>query len=101
MGTFVIFSALSSKLIALKGLDFTKNLGGCITITGGIGLFLTAQFNPSSIPLICTTMAIFAAGGALMLGIFGMKALEIFPEMKGTASAMCTAIRQSLAAGLV
>ncbi len=36
-----------------------------------------------------------------MVGIFGMKALTIFPDMKGTSSAMSTAIRQLLASGLV
>lgn len=101
MGTFVIFSYLSSRLIAQKGLDFTKNLGGLITTLGGTLLFLTAMINPNSIPLICISMALIAAGGSLMVGIFGMKALEIFPDMKGTSSAMSTAIRQLLASGLV
>jgi hypothetical protein len=27
-------------------------------------------------------MAVFAAGGALIVGIFAMKALELFPDMK-------------------
>lgn len=101
MGTFVFFSYLSSKLIAKKGLDYTKNLGGIITTIGGTGIFLTALFNPHSIPLICISMAFLAAGGSLMVGIFGMKALSLFPDMKGTSSAMSTAIRQLLASGLV
>jgi DHA1 family bicyclomycin/chloramphenicol resistance-like MFS transporter len=101
MGTFVIFSYLGSKLIAKKGLDFTKNLGGLITTVGGVSLFLTAMFTPQSILLICISMALVAAGGYFMVGIFGMKALTIFPDMKGTSSAMSTAIRQLLAAGLV
>lgn len=101
MGTFVIFSYLGSKLIAKKGLDFTKNLGGLITTVGGVSLFLTAIFNPNSISLICISMALVAAGGSFMVGIFGMKALTLFPDMKGTSSAMSTAIRQLLASGLV
>lgn len=101
MGTFVIFSYLSSRLIAKKGLDYTKNLGGIITIIGGTGIFLTALFNPHSIPLICLSMALLAAGGSLMVGIFGMRAISLFPDMKGTSSAMSTAIRQLLASGLV
>ncbi|MEI8295027.1 MAG: MFS transporter [Alphaproteobacteria bacterium] len=32
MGTFIIFSLLSVKLIAKKGLDYTKNLGGVLAI---------------------------------------------------------------------
>ncbi len=46
-------------------------------------------------------MAFIAAGGAMLPGTFGMKALSIFPEMNGTSMAMMTAIRQLLAAGLV
>lgn len=46
-------------------------------------------------------MGLIAAGGSLMLGIFGMKAMEIFPEIKGTASSGLTAIRQFLAFVLV
>lgn len=101
MGTFMLFSALSAKLIAKKGIEYTKNWGGSLAITGGTGLFIIAFTNPTSVTLICASMAILAAGGAFMVGPFGMKALEIFPEMKGTAAAMQTAIRQLLAAGLV
>jgi DHA1 family bicyclomycin/chloramphenicol resistance-like MFS transporter len=101
MGTFVIFSYLGSKLIVKKGLDYTKTLGGIIATAGGASLFLTAMLNPNSIPLICISMALLAAGGSLMVGIFGMMALSLFPDMKGTSSAMSTAIRQLLASGLV
>jgi hypothetical protein len=46
-------------------------------------------------------MAFIAAGGAMMAGTFGIKALSVFPDMSGTSMAMMTAIRQLLAAGLV
>ncbi len=101
MGTYVIFSALGAKLIAKKGLEYTKNLGSLITITGGTSLAATALFNPTSAILICLSMSVFAAGGSLIVGIFSMKALEIFPDMKGTSSGMMTMIRQLLASVLV
>ena len=62
---------------------------------------MTAMINPSSITFICLSMAFIAAGGSLTLGIFGMKALETYPDMKGTASSGMTAIRQFLAFTLV
>lgn len=70
-------------------------------LSGGIGLLFTALYNPTSHILICIIMAIFAAGGSLVLGIYVMKALVLFPEIKGTASSMMTAIRQLLASSLI
>jgi DHA1 family bicyclomycin/chloramphenicol resistance-like MFS transporter len=94
MATFVIFSLISVKIIGSKGLDYTKNLGGVLAIIGSLSLYIVAAIDDSSVNLICLSMAIVAAGGALMAGTFGMRALEIFPEMKGTALGMMTAIRQ-------
>ncbi len=93
MGTFVIFSLLSVKLIEKKGIDFTKNLGGIVSIIGSLGLFFTSLIDHTSVLFICASMAILAAGGSMMTGVFGMKALSIFPQMNGTALAACTAIR--------
>lgn len=101
MIAFLIFSAASSPMIAKKGMDYTKNLGGVMVIIGSTALFLTALYQPDSVLLICGTMCVFTAGGALIIGIFGMKALDLFPEIKGTAAAMTTAIRQLLASSFV
>lgn len=101
MGTFIIFSLISIKLIGKKGLDYTKNLGAIVSLIGTIGLFCISQINPENINIICLSMAFVAAGGAMMAGTFGMKALSIFPEMNGTAMAMMTAVRQLLASSLV
>lgn len=101
MIAFFVFSYLSNHMIHKKGMDYTKNLGGSVLLIGSIGLCLTAFLNPSSSFFICTSMCLFAAGGALMLGIFGMKALDLFPDIKGASAALSTAIRQLLAAGLV
>lgn len=101
MGTFVIFSALSSKLIAAKGIEFTKIAGSLGVLAGGIALLCTALFAPHSAALISLSMSLFAAGGSMVVGIFGMKAMALFPEMKGTSSSMMTAIRQFVAASLV
>ena len=101
MGTFIVFSLASVKFINKKGIDFTQNLGGILALIGSIGIFYISQVNPTNVNLICVSMAFIAAGGAMIVGIFGMKALSIFPSMNGTATAMMTAFRQLLAAGLV
>ncbi len=101
MASYLIFSALSARMIAKKGIEYTKNLGGIMTLIGGTALFGTALYIPTSPQFICLSMAIFAAGGSLMVGVFAMKSLELFPDIKGTASSMNTAVRQLLASLLV
>lgn len=98
MGVFVIFSYLSVWFIGKKGLDFTKNIGGIISIIGTISLLIVSVFYHTNAVAICFSMGIIAAGGSLMSGTFGMKTLSIFPEMNGTALAACTAIRIFLVA---
>jgi DHA1 family bicyclomycin/chloramphenicol resistance-like MFS transporter len=101
MGTFIIFSLLSIKLIGKKGLDYTKNLGGLLALMGAIGIFYISQTDKMNVNMICVSMAFIAGGSAMMVGTFGIKALSLFPEIKGTAMALATALRQFLAAGLV
>jgi DHA1 family bicyclomycin/chloramphenicol resistance-like MFS transporter len=101
MGTFIVFSLLSIKLIGKKGIDFTKNVGGMFALFGSIGLFSTSLIDVQDVTMICLFMAFIAAGGAMMAGTFGLKALSIFPEINGTATALMTAMRQLFAAGLV
>ncbi|MBX9805101.1 MAG: MFS transporter [Alphaproteobacteria bacterium] len=101
MGTFIVFSLLSMKLIGKMGLDYTKNLGSFFTLIGAAGLFWTCQVDMDNANMICFFMAFIAAGGAMMAGTFGMKVVSIFPDIYGTSMAMTTAIRQFLAGGLV
>lgn len=101
MGTFIIFSLLSTKIIDFKGMDFTKNTGLLMVFVGSLGLFVTGKFLPTLPLAICIFMAIYAAGGALMTGTFGMKSMSVYPELTGTASSLITAIRQIITAGLV
>ena len=77
--TFVIFSLLSVKLIAAKGIDYTKNLGGFLALVGSIGIFYISQVDFKAVNIICLSMAFIAAGGAMMVGPFGLKAISVFP----------------------
>lgn len=101
MGTYIVFSLFSIKVIDLKGIDFTKNIGAILALLGTMILFVVCQMDSSNINIICIAMALLAAGGSFMAGTFGLKALTIFPEMNGTSMAMMTAVRQLLAGGLV
>jgi DHA1 family bicyclomycin/chloramphenicol resistance-like MFS transporter len=101
MGTFVIFSLSSVKLIAKKGIEFTQNLGLFLAVIGAIALFIVSLVDLTSVMFICISMGILAAGGSMMSGTFGMRAISIFPQMNGTALAACTAIRLFLIATFV
>lgn len=101
MGTFIIFSLISTKLISAKGINYAQNFGSALALIGVISMFCTAQIDHANVPMICLSMALVAAGGALFGGAYGVKAMSIFPEMNGAATAMMTAIRQLACAGFV
>lgn len=90
---FVIFSLASIKIISYKGADFTKNLGGALSILGTVALLIIALIDHTNAFLICASMFIIAAGGSIMTGTFGSKALSLFPDINGIAMAACTALR--------
>ena len=101
MGTFVIFSLLSVKIINTKGVNFTKNFGVILSVIGSCALLIVSLVDHTSVILICISMAVVAAGGSMMSGTFGVKALSLFPEINGTAMAACTALRLLLIAVFV
>ena len=101
MGMFIIFSLLSVRLIDKKGVDYTKNIGGILTIIGSILLFTVSQLDKTNVNIIAVSMCFISAGGAMMTGVFGLKTLSVFPDMNGTSMSLTTAIRQLLTTGLV
>ncbi len=101
MGTFIVFSLMSAKLINTKGINYTQNLGSALAMIGMIAIFCTAQIDHNNVLMICMSMAFIAAGGAIFTGAYGVKAMSVFPEMNGATTAMMTAIRQLACAGFV
>ena len=97
MGTFIFFAMISVKLIAIKGIDYTKNIGGTFAVIGSSSMFLAGICAPTSLYLIGVSMAFIAAGSALMAGTFGSKAMSVFPEMNGTSMGMMNFMRQLMA----
>jgi len=91
--SFVVFSLASIKIISLKGADFAKNIGGILSIIGAVALFIVSLLDHTNAILICASMFILAAGGSIMTGTFGSKAISIFPDINGIALAACTALR--------
>jgi DHA1 family bicyclomycin/chloramphenicol resistance-like MFS transporter len=100
-GTFVIFSSLTGKAIKRFGLDRTALIGLICLAVGSGALLYTGLIYPAIPEYICVCMALVAAGGALMLGPFSVKVMGVFPDIKGTALAASTVIRQLLSVGCV
>jgi len=94
MLVFIFSSLFSTKLISAKGVDFTKHLGGLLSILGSSLLFLTALIYPQCPILICASMAVVSFGGGMLAGTFGAKAMEDYIGMTGAAMALMTALRQ-------
>lgn len=93
MGSFVLFSFLSVFIINKYGVEFTHNTGGALSFIGAVALFIISFVAPESAMSICVAMGILAAGGSLMSGTFGMKAMSMYPHMNATALAACTVLR--------
>jgi MFS transporter, DHA1 family, multidrug resistance protein len=101
MSVFIIFSFFTNKLIAMKGTDFSQNLGIYIMGLGALSiLWVGASYHMSAFK-ICCCISLISAGGALLTGVFNAKAMAIFPDNKGSALAMIAAARQILTAILI
>lgn len=94
--SYILFSLLSILVINIKGIDFTKNIGFYIFAIGCIAMFLCGIFKPQ-IDLIFISMLIISAGNACMSG-FLLNAIQIFPNLKGTAMSLSGTIGVILAA---
>ncbi|MGB4191502.1 MAG: MFS transporter [Rickettsiales bacterium] len=80
---YIIFSFLSIRLIENKGIDYTKNIGFLLFIIGCLAMFIFSEENKTNYHNIFNFMMVVSMGGALMNG-FLLKAINIFPESRGT-----------------
>jgi DHA1 family bicyclomycin/chloramphenicol resistance-like MFS transporter len=93
MFSFALFSIVCAKTINIYGAEKTKKIGIWLCNIGAISLLLVGYFKSTSPVLICASMAIFNAGVAFAIGIFGVYSMEFFPKLKATAGAMGTSFR--------
>lgn len=93
MGSFMLSSLLGGFLIRFKGINLTEKLGGLLMIVGAIFFFIIAYFFPNSPNIITLSMTIFCIGNAFCFGIFGVKAMNVIPDLKGSAYSLCTSFR--------
>jgi len=96
MFTFLIFSFIAAFMLKKFSIQASQRIGlFIVSIAAALLLLLTLMF-PHNPNLITIIMSLFAAGTAIALGPFISQALNIYPELRGTSSALLGAIRLAL-----
>jgi len=96
---FAMVSIFCGRIINYIGTNRTRFWGNILSFIGAILLLLVALIAPKSPLLITLAMSIFTAGFAVMLGIVFGDYMEIYPKIKGIASALGNALRLFFMAG--
>ncbi len=99
MGTFALVSTLGAWMIGKYGTVTTKYVGIFCCFIGVVLLCGISFYNPMP-ELICGSMSIFTLGATLACVIYGVEAVNVFPNLKGIASGLSNALRH-LVIGLV
>ncbi|MBS0185334.1 MAG: MFS transporter [Proteobacteria bacterium] len=99
MGTFALVSTLGAWMIGKFGTKTTKYVGLTFSFMGTIFLCIVSFYNPLPI-LICGAMSLFTMGATLASVIYGVEAVNVFPNLRGISSGLTTALRH-LVIGLV
>lgn len=93
MLVYMLSSALSVTILNYHGADKTKNIGGGLIVIGSSLLLIIALLKIKSPLLLCLIMSVFTSGLAISIGIFAIRAINIFPDLKGTSSSLFTCSR--------
>lgn len=96
-GLYILFSFISVYIINKKGVDYTKNIGFVIFLIGSSGVLVASILDKENINMIFMFILVVAIGSALMIG-FLLKAINIYPDMKGAAMSTSTIITGMLSA---
>jgi DHA1 family bicyclomycin/chloramphenicol resistance-like MFS transporter len=92
---FAITSTFSGKITEKLGVKTTLQTALILTTSG-----CTLMMFPQSATMITISMSIFGAGFALIYPIIFAKNIEMFPNLKGTASSAIMGLRYTLCAAM-
>ena len=103
VGTFSLTSMYSGWISYKMGQANSVIGGVAISLISGITMILVAlAMDGQSTPYFITfTMILFAIGSAIYYPVVFARSLEIFPNLKGTASSFVMALRMLMCGGLV
>lgn len=98
---FLIFSFIAVYLLRKISVQASQCTGLFIVSLASILLLLCYFIFPKNPNLITMIMSLFAAGSAIALGPFISQALNTYPELRGTSSALLGAIRLALSSVVI
>lgn len=84
---------LTRPLLRNYGLDFVLKSGLVTSLIGGIAFFLVILFVPGNPYAIMASLALFSMSLPMMFPPVIAKCLQVFPDRKGTASALLSSFR--------
>lgn len=99
--TFAMVSFSSGFVIEKFGMHFARMWGINTTTVGAVLFLIVALFAGQNPYLITLAMTIFTGGFALGLGVFFGDYMNVYPEIRGVASALANSIRLFVMAALV
>ncbi len=101
MMSFAMGSFISGAVIRKFKVIGAKRI--CLTLigVGGMGIIVTALFQPHHALLICMCPSLINLGGGIGFGSIASSAMDLFPEMKATSSGLMGFLRLMIAAGMV
>lgn len=99
--SFAIISIFAPKITSKLGSHFVTILGLSLTFVGGLAMWLSVSISANTPNFITFTMTIFSIGFALCYPVIFSSSLEIFPEIKGTASSAIMSMRALICSALI
>lgn len=101
VASFSLVSFFSGRIIQKFGGRDCIIKGTALCITGAAGLLMLSLEAPDSPYLTTGCMILFCVGFAICYPVIFASSLEIFPEIKGTASSAIMSMRAFLVAALI
>lgn len=101
IGIFAITSVYASKITKTLGNEMSIVSSLIVVVTGIVIMFITSHTLTNKSFLITFSMCLYCFGFAILYPIIFSQSLEIFPEIKGTASSAIMSMRTLLMAALI
>ncbi|WP_341808136.1 multidrug effflux MFS transporter [Wolbachia endosymbiont (group E) of Neria commutata] len=98
VGSFSLTSLFSGKILQKLGARWCVINGTIVIVIGALLLTILSVFTPYSPYLITLSMIIFSTGAAICQAIVFNVSVNVFPEIKGTASSAISCIRSFIMA---
>lgn len=98
---YAIISFFCGRIIQFLGVRTTRFYGLTLNVLGGFLLLGVAWLFPENALYITLAMCVYCAGFALSSGIIFTDFMDVFPDIKGLAAALCTFVRLLFMAGMI